>query len=373
MRLPISSGRAPTPSARLSKADCWTRSTSPLSTSTNLLFDVYQPISAGGTSTSSVESVQTKNIGSVSNYGIELNLDVDIIKTKNFSWNVGANATFLKNKILVLPEQNREEGIINGTKKLMEGHSIYEFWTYQYAGVDQLTGHCLYEIDGDNYYILDENKTGVDKQGNEYTKTVVPAEWAVVIDGKEYVYNTTYGRRDWSGDAIPVVTGAFNTTLNYKNFSLSALFTYALGGKLIDSSYMSLMSSSTTPSALHSDLLKSWKAAPAGMTETSADRISKTAYPVFDMYWSSYSNSTSTRFLESSNYFVVKNINLSYRLPAKYVQKLDLSGITLTAAVDNLVTFAAMKGLNPQQSFNGTVNNYFNTPRVVTFGLNVTL
>ena len=339
----------------------------------DLLFDVYQPISAGGTSTSSVESVQTKNIGSVSNYGIELNLDVDIIKTKNFSWNVGANATFLKNKILVLPEQNREEGIINGTKKLMEGHSIYEFWTYQYVGVDQLTGHCLYEIDGDNYYILDENKTGVDKQGNEYTKTVVPAEWAVVIDGKEYVYNTTYGRRDWSGDAIPVVTGAFNTTLNYKNFSLSALFTYALGGKLIDSSYMSLMSSTTTPSALHSDLLKSWKAAPEGMTETSADRISKTAYPVFDMYWSSYSNTTSTRFLESSNYFVVKNINLSYRLPAKYVQKLDLSGITFTAAVDNLVTFAAMKGLNPQQNFNGTVNNYFNTPRVVTFGLNVTL
>ena len=339
----------------------------------DLLFDVYQPLSAGGTSTSSMESVQTQNIGSVANRGIELNLDSDVVKTKDFTWNVGFNATFMKNRILTLPEQNRKDGIINGTKRLLEGHSIYAFWLYQYVGVDQMTGRALYEIDDKNYYILDENKVGVDAEGVEYNKTIVPAEWRTVIDGKEYVYNTTYARKDWSGDAIPVVMGAFNTSLTYKNFSLSALFTYALGGKLIDSSYMNLMSSSTTPGALHTDLLKSWKAAPAGMTEDSADRISKTALPSFDMYWSSYSNATSSRYLESSNYFVIKNINLSYKLPAKYVQKLDISSITLNAAVDNLATFAAMKGLNPQQSFNGTVNNYFNTPRVVTFGVNVTL
>ena len=338
-----------------------------------LLFDVYQPLSAGGTSTTYMESTQTANIGSVSNRGVEVNLDVDVIKTKDFTWNIGTNATFLKNKIVKLPDQNRKDGIVNGTKKLMEGHSMYEFWLYQYAGVDQMTGRALYEIDDKNYYILDENKVGVDEEGNNYDKTIVPAEWRATIGGKEYVYNTTYARKDWSGDAIPMVNGAISTSLSYKNFTLSALCTYALGGKLIDYSYQSLMSSSTTPSALHTDLLKSWKAAPAGMTEDSADRISKTATPSFDMYWSSYSNATSSRYLESSNYFVVKNVNLSYRLPSKLVQKLDLSGISFSAAVDNLVTFSAMKGLNPQQSFAGTVDNYFNTPRVITFGVNVTL
>ena len=339
----------------------------------DLLFDVYQPLSAGGTSTGTMESVQTKNIGSVSNRGIELNLDVDVIRTKDFSWNIGANATFMKNEILVLPEQNRKEGIINGTKKLMEGHSIYSFWMYQYAGVDLLTGRALYEIDDKNYYILDENKTGVDDEGNTYEKTLVPAEWRAAIGDKEYVYNTTYAKKDWSGDAIPFVTGAFNTTLSYKNFSLSALCTFALGGKLIDYSYQSLMSSSTTPSALHTDLLKSWKSAPDGMTVDSPERVSKTAIPSFDMYWSSYSNATSSRYLGSSNYFVIKNVNLSYRLPSRFVKRLDLSGISVNAAVDNLFTFSAMKGLNPQQSFAGTVDNYFNTPRVITLGVNVTL
>ena len=334
-------------------------------TTADLLFDVYQPLSAGGTSTSSAVSVQTMNLGSVSNRGFELSMDVDVVRTKDFVWNIGANATLMRNKILTLPEQNREEGILNGTKLLMEGHSIYAFYLYQYAGVDQMTGRALYLPDDKNFY----HGTA----GESESRTVIPDEWYTEINGKPYVLNTTYAKKDWAGDAIPKVMGSFNTSVSWKDFSFSALFTYALGGKLIDSSYMGLMSSSTSPHALHADLAKSWKAAPSGMTATSPDRISMTATPSFDMYWSSYSNATSTRFLEKSDYLVIKNVNLSYRLPKRMVQAIDLSGITISAAVDNLFTFAAMKGLNPQQSFNGTVDNYFNTPRVVTFGINVTL
>ena len=334
-------------------------------TTADLLFDVHKPLSAGGTDTGTAESVITENIGSVSNRGVEINFDVDIIKTKDFTWNVGGLATFMKNKVLVLPEENREDGILNGSKLIKEGHSIYAFYLYQFKGVDQMTGRALYEPDFEKYYH--------GEAGENEERTVIPDEWYTEINGTPYVYNTTYARKDWAGDAIPFVYGSFNTALTYKNFTLSALFTYSLGGKLIDSSYMSLMSSTTTPSALHADLLKSWKAAPAGMTETSADRIDPNGTPSMDFYWSSYSNATSTRFLESSNYLVIKNVCLSYNLPSKFVQKLDLSRVTVNAAVDNLATFSAMKGLNPMQNFNGTVNNYFNTPRIVTVGLNVTL
>jgi TonB-linked SusC/RagA family outer membrane protein len=327
----------------------------------DLLFDVYQPLSAGATATSSAESTTTQNLGSVANRGFEINTDVDIIRTKDFRWNFSLNATMLRNKVLVLPEQNKD-GIISGTKRILEGRGIYDFWLYQYAGVDMMTGRALYLLDDEKYYIGDPVEG----------KSEVPVEWASTINGQSYVLNTTYAKKDWSGSAIPKLNGSFSTSFSYKNFSLSALFTYALGGKLIDYSYMDLMSASSSPHSYHTDLLNSWSSAPAGMSETSSDRISTTAIPEINGYWSSYSNSTSTRFLTSSNYLVIKNIALSYSLPKTVVQKIGLNNLTVNVAIDNLATFSAMKGLNPQQSFAGTVDNYFNTPRVATAGIKIT-
>lgn len=331
--------------------------------SKDLLFDVYNPLSAGGTNTGSAESTITKNIGSVSNKGIELQADIDIIQTRDWNWNFGVNATWLKNTILSLPEQNRENGIINGTKKYMEGHGLYDFWMYQYVGVDQMNGNALYLPDLEDYYIGDPLA--------DDTRTKVPAEYVTTINGVDYVTYTSYAKKDWSGSSLPKVYGSFNTSLSWKGLDLSALFTYALGGKVIDYSYQSMMSATTNPRSLHTDLLNSWSGAPAGMTETSADRISPTAIPVIDFQRSQYTNSTSTRFLMSGNYLVLKNISLSYSLPKRVVKKMDMQNFSIVASVENAFTLSAKKGMNPQQSLGGTIDNYFNTPRVFTLGLNV--
>ena len=74
----------------------------------------------------------------------------------------------------------------------------------------------------------------------------------------------------------------------------------------------------------------------------------------------------------SGNYLIVKNINLSYSLPRKFVNSIGLAGVSFSASVDNLWSFTAMKGLNPQQSFSGAVYGYtINTPRVGTLGVKV--
>ena len=110
------------------------------------------------------------------------------------------------------------------------------------------------------------------------------------------------------------------------------------------------------------------------MTEDSADRISTTAIPQTNGFWSSYSNATSTRFLVSGNYLIVKNVNLAYSLPRRLVNRLGVGGVTFSASVDNLWTFTARKGLNPQQNWSGLVyGSYVNTPRVSTVGVKVTL
>ena len=330
----------------------------------DLIFSVNQPLSAGATSTSDAVSTVDRNLGDVSNQGVEITTDVDIISNKDWRWNVGANFTYQKNKIVRLPEENREDGIVSGVYKYAEGHGIYDFYTYQYAGVDMMTGRALYELNDEDFYVGDTEVDG---------KTQVPASWVSTINGKDYVMNTTYAKKDWSGSAVPKVYGSFSTSLSYKNFELSALFTYALGGKVYDSNYSGLMSNSGNPYSLHADAAKSWTAAPSGMTETSADRISTSAIPVFDYSLSSYTNATSSRWLVSGNYFVIKNINLSYRLPRTFAQKIGVSGISVAGAIENLATFTARKGLNPQYSIAGSQSNSFGTARVFSLSLNFTL
>lgn len=134
--------------------DCWNLSLEYYYKRTrDLLFSVYQPLSAGATSTSSAVSTITQNLGSVSNKGIEIATDFDVIRTKDFKWNLNMNATIERNKIITLPQQNREEGILSGNFKYAEGHSMYEFFTYQYEGVDMMTGRCLYQIDDEAFYV----------------------------------------------------------------------------------------------------------------------------------------------------------------------------------------------------------------------------
>jgi len=332
--------------------------------SQDLLFNVYLPLSAGGTSTTAAESTITKNLGSVSNRGVEVVFDVDVVKNHNWKWNVGFNATTLKNKIVKLPEQNRANGIVNGTKKYMEGHGIYDFWMYQYVGVDQMSGRALYQPDLDKYYIGTVAEAG---------KTQFPSAYLVTIGDKNYSTYTTYAKKDWSGSAIPDVYGSVSSSLSYKNFDLSMVCTYSVGGKTLDYSYQSLMTVTSTPHALHADLLKAWSGVPAGITETSSNRIDPSAVPVINYYLSTYNDALSTRFLQDASYLVLKNIGINYNFSRNITNKLDISNLAVSFSVENLATFTKLRGMNPQQSFAGTSDNAFVTARVFSMGINIKL
>ena len=321
--------------------------------SKDLLFEVRLPLSAGSYPHGGLQNMtQWKNIGTVSNRGWEISLDYDIIANRKLRWNVGLDATFLKNKIIKLPEG---KDILNGSQNFSEGHSIYEFYTYHYVGVDQLNGNALYTIDP-------EKAGAASKAGALAT-----------INGTDYTYDTTYAKRDWAGSALPDVYGSVRSNLEWKGFSLNALFTYSLGGKTMDGTYQSLMSTNTASQggALHKDILNSWREAPAGMSESSANRIDPNGIPTIDINRSSYNNSTSDRWLTSSSYLVMKNLSLGYSLPKQWLKPLGVEGLTLTAGVENLFTITSRKGLNPQYSFSGGSDNTYVTARVYNFGLNV--
>lgn len=337
----------------------------------DLLFDVYQPLSAGATSTSSAESVITQNIGTIANRGFEISTDVDVYRNKDWKVNFVANATFLKNKVLKLPEQNKD-GIVDGTKKIMEGKDRYAFYVYTWEGINTANGYSLYKFNDEDYFFTLDGTTYGNEEGTEITGTNLDA--VVVIDGTPYSYITSYGKKEFHGSAMPKVYGSFGLNVTWKSLTFSTLFTYQLGGKIMDTVYSGLLSTSGSPSALHKDVQNSWRYE----NRTEKNAIDPNGTPVLNNNpvinggsISANLNSTSSRFLTSASYLVLKNINIAYQLPKAWVHKIDLESVTLSATCENLFTKTARKGMNPQYSFAGTQSNAFTTPRVFTVGLNV--
>ncbi|MBR3485787.1 MAG: TonB-dependent receptor [Bacteroidales bacterium] len=294
--------------------------------SDNLLFSVPLPTSSGLTS-------QWQNIGTMYNRGIEVQLGADIIRTKDFTWNVGVNFSHLKNEITKLP--TGQDQIISGTKKYMVGHSMYDFWMYEWAGVDPETGDSMYYVGG---YDENGNYTGKDRTTtNDYTKA-----------DKYYV-----------GTSIPKFYGSLSNTFTLGNFSLSALLTFGVGGLKYDTTYGSMMSYSGYGSSLHVDMLNRWQK-PGDVTTV----------PRADMQRNSYQNQGSSRWLTDASYLNIRNVSLSYSFPRRWAEAIDLSGIQLFGSVENLHLFCARKGMDPQYNFGGTSYNAYSPARTMSVGVN---
>ena len=182
-----------------------------------------QPLSTG------VPSI-IQNVGKVTNSGVEIDLDFKVLKQKDFGLSVGANATFLKNKITKLPD-SMKDGYVSGSKKWVEGKSMYEFWLRQWWGVDPATGDGLWYPDTENY----SDDTESELYNKSYAATVVE------VNGVKLTNSYTYAKFEHSGASLPKMYGGFNLKAYYKDFDFAAIFSYQLGGKLLDYGYQGLM------------------------------------------------------------------------------------------------------------------------------------
>ncbi len=303
--------------------------------SDNLLFSVPLPQSAGISS-------RWQNIGSMKNVGIEFQLAADIFKTKDFKWTIDLNGTHYKNTITKMPkgadgkpqEIISDTQVVSGTKKLSEGHSIYDYWLRGYAGVDATDGSALYYRD-----ILDAN-------GNVTEKTTTKDQNAA-----SYYY---------SGSAIPDLYGGVTNTFTYKGIDLSVFFTYQIGGLMYDSNYAALMHPGTFGSHMHIDMLNRWTKTN---TTTNVPRL-QNAYTA--------ATAASDRWLIDASYLSLRNITLGYNIPSRLLNKISLKSVRIFATGDNLVLFSKRIGMDPQQSFTGVADHTYIPQRIVSLGLNIT-
>ncbi len=273
------------------------------------------------------------NVGSMRNSGVELALSYNIFNTQDFTWNVSANITSNNNKIISLHEDLAGE-MTDGSRIYTEGESMYRMYLVEWAGVNSATGEAeFWATDADS--------------GERYRTTD---------------YYTAYENRVATEDLLADAYGGFSTTVRYKGFDASVQFSYQFGGQIYDSGYATLMHEGYANAGYnwHMDILNAWT--PEN-TDTDIPRLCTTDY---------YSNSTSTRFLISSNYLALNNLTVGYTLPSSVTERFSINKFRVYVAADNLALWSARDGLDPRQSFTAATTARYTAIRTISGGINVT-
>ena len=287
------------------------------------------------------------NVGSMTNSGVEIELNSTAIDTRNFKWDIFANATFQKNVINELAPEYKGE-YISGTTIYREGESRWQYYLPRYAGVDPHTGIALYYA-----------KTTAPEDATEEEKAAFVAEEYITSD-----YNVAQSTgREATGDIAPDVYGGFGTSFEFYGFDLSVQFAYQLGGMLYDNTYASLMHGGTSSTAgrnWHNDIANAW---------TPENRF--TDVPRLN-HSDKFTNSLSDRWLVSSNYLSLNNITFGYTFPKKWMRAIGLNSIRIYGAADNVALFTARKGLDPRKGTMSTNANTYSALRTISGGIKVT-
>ena len=272
------------------------------------------------------------NIGKVRNYGWEFTLGGTPILTRDWTWRLSVNATTYKNEIVSIPTVV----MWSGTKKWVKGGSIYDFRMYEWAGVDPETG--------DAQWYMTDTETG------------------------ERVKTTNYGSLTSQdkvkvGNALPKVSGGFQSDLTWRDLSLSMAFAYSIGNKIYNRDKASLMGvSGANGSTMSKDLLNRW-----------TPENTQTDVPRLEYDQTSYFTSASTRWLVDGSYLRLKTVTLNYNLPKKWIQPAMLKDVSIYVQGENLLTFSKQQGLDPEQALGGVTYWRYPAMKTLSFGINVKL
>lgn len=290
-------------------------------TSKDLLFSMPMPASTGYTS-------YTQNMGKMRNRGVEIQLNGTPVKTKDWQWDISVNATHYKNKITELAED-----VVSGSYQLRrQGGSAYDWFLVEWAGIDPEDGLPM-------WYMTDD-------AGERVTT-------------KRYDNANTTESKIIAGTSLPDLTGGFSTNLRYKNFELSAMFAYSIGGKLYDRDKTYILNQSSAGRAMSSEILNRWT--PENRY-TDVPRVQTTT-----TNWTSIS----TRFLHSASYMRMKNLSLSYNLPKSVTTLLYLNSCRLNIQAENLFTIFGTEGIDPEQTLSGLSYMRYPNSKTISFGINV--
>lgn len=297
------------------------------------------------------------NIGSLYNRGVELGINANIFRTKDFSWDVSFNYTNIRNKVTALA--NGEDIIgysssnLNNTNITRVGHSVGSLYGAITDGVNPENGRRIF----------------INAKGErvQYSFVVAPGEnnWtyldgskAEAISGADYVP---------LGNALPKWYGGLTNNFTYKNFDAILSFTYAGGNYIMNGTKTTLRDQIFFNNS--TDMLRRWQK-PGDITDIPRlvynDRISNgTQFSISEN-------------VEKGDFLRLQNIVIGYRVPASVLAPTKLNSLRVYVQATNPLLITSYSGTDPEVSTNGNSNttpgvefNSVGQARTFTFGINV--
>lgn len=266
---------------------------------------------------------QMRNVGSMVNRGVELSLATTVINSDKFNW--VSTLTFARNHNEIL-DLYGSDTIIVSTKIRTVGQALQTFYLAEWAGVNSADGSPMW---------YDENGN-LTKDYNQARKVI-------------------------AGNADPKFTAGWTNNLTYGNWALNFMFYCSYGNLIFNQLNNELISDGATTELNQSATAMDYWKQPG-------DNASN---PKVVQNNGSNSNRFSTRYLEDGSYIRLKNIQLSYTLPAQACEKIKLSRCMIYAQVQNPFVWTKFTGLDPETRSNGIYYYDYPKQRLFLMGLNL--
>lgn len=331
------------------------------------------------------------NSGTLQNKGYEFAVNARVLSTESgFNLSLGANASFVKNKVLQLPfngnENNRQGGLQVFDQKsgqliwvggIQEGHAIGDIYGFRQLSIFKDAAEVA-SIAGNRTDAI-ANITGPNLPAGTGGK-ITPGDvnWEDVngdniIDSRDQVS---------LGNIMPKWTGGFNINAGYKGISLYTRFEFALGHTIYNDlvartmgnyqgtfNYIDLMKQSWTPANTDTDVPKVYFADQVVGSKQNYTRANNA---------SSVLNGNNSRFYEKGDYLALREVTLSYTLPKAWMEKTKiLANSRIYATGTNLFYLTKFSGPTPEapidanNNMTGIYTGTYPTARSFVFGLEV--
>lgn len=264
------------------------------------------------------------NILDLTNNGFEFSIGGDVVRTKDFTYNTMLSISSNRNKITKLNGSTLD---MMHQDLYMEGHAMGTVKGYKVAGIYQSQDQ-----------ISKLNEQAMAKGYGFYQDGAAVGDYMFAdTNGDGYISEAD---RTAIANPEPKVFGGWSNTLSYKNFTLSMLFQYQLGGD----AYYSTMQESAS-GAIGMSILREMY----GNTWTPDRTDAKYA----KLMWmpSAYTNTQANdRYVYSNSYFRLRNITLSYTFEPAWLERLHVSGASVFFTATNLFTITDWPGLDPDMA-----------------------
>ncbi len=331
------------------------------------------------------------NLGTYQNKGYEFSVNANVLNQPNgLKLDIGANATFVKNKILKLPfngnENNRQGGLQVYDPKsgkviwvggLQEGQALGDIYAFQQESIFANDEEIAKVAANRRDLVAQISGPGV----TYGTGKITPGD----VNWLDLDKNDTIDSRDqvYIGNIYPKWTGGFSTNLSYKNFSFYSRFEFATGHTIYNDlvartlgnyqgtfNYFDLQKNAWSPTNTHTDIPKVYfadqVAAPNGKKNYTR---SNNAGQVL--------NSNNSRFYEKGDYLALREMTLSYDFAKSLLAKTKvLSQSRIYVSVNNLFYITKFSGPTPEPPVSNGVTTgiyagTYPTPKSIVLGVQV--